>query len=320
MKTFIIKLVIFCAGFVIMERVSLYFLPSIRPHDYKLFIESKTGFFKKQHDVDVLIFGDSQIADALDTRILENNSGMKSYNMAVYHTSPFEQYYIVQSAVNHLEKKPEIVIMGTNPRMFEMDMTRGRFASIILRKDPVMNYKFRKSSNEGLDPSFFFNTLNETYLFTDWFSRKLKGRKYVPLREIVSVYNGHLEFYNQEDVEWEVFEENGESQFFEEQVGYFIKTIEFLKSQNLEIIIVNPPIWPSEINFLSSRENYLKFQDILEKISDDYRISIYNPDFKFKYGNLEHRDYLNTTHLNYYGCKKFTSHFSDYLQGIVAQN
>ncbi len=320
MKSFIVKLLIFCSGFVIMERVALYFLPSLRPIDYRLFIESKTDFFKKQHDVDILIFGDSQIADAMDTRILENNCGRKSYNLAIYHTSPFEQYYIIQSAVNHLKKKPEIVILGTNPRMFEMDLTKGRFTSIILRQDLKMNYQFGINSNEGLDPSFFFGTLNEKYLFTDWFSRQLNGRKYMPVREIVSVYNGHLEFYNQLDVDWEVFEDNGESKFFDEQVGYFIKTIEFLKSHNLEILIVNPPIWPLEVEFLSTTENYRKFQAILEKISNDYRISIYNPDFNFNDINLERRDYLNTTHLNYYGCSKYTNHFSGYLRGIIAIN
>jgi hypothetical protein len=320
MKNFIIKLFIFCSGFVIMERAALYFLPSLRPVDYKLFIESKTGFFNRQHDVDLLIFGDSQIADALDTRILERNSGMKSYNMAVYHTSPFEQYFIIQSAINHLEKKPEVVILGTNPRMFEMDLKKGRFTSIILRKDPKMNYQFSINSNEGLDQSFFFSTLNEKYLFTDWFSRKLKAIKYIPMREIVSVYKGHLEFYNQNDVDWEVFEDNGEREIFDEQVMYFTETIEFLKSHDLEILIVNPPIWPLEVEFLSATENYHKFQAILEKISDDYRITVYNPDFNLEYIDLEHRDYLNTTHLNYYGSRKFTSHFSDYLLGKIAKN
>lgn len=320
MKSFIFKLLIFCAGFVIMERVVLYFLPSIRPLDYKLFIESKTDFFKKQHDVDILIFGDSQIADAMDTRILENNCGKKSYNMAIYDTSPFEQFYIIQSAINHLKKKPGIVILGTNPRMFDMDMTKGTHTSVILRKDPVMKYKFCIHSDEGLDQSFFFGTLNETFLFNDWFRRKIKGRKYMPLREIVSVYNGHMEFYNQHDVEWDIFEDNGECKFFDEQVGYFIKTIEFLKSHNIEILIVNPPIWPPEVEFLSNTQNYRKFQTVMEKISDDYRISIYNPDFNFNEVNLEHRDYLNTTHLNYYGCCKYTSHFSGYLQGIIAKN
>jgi hypothetical protein len=320
MKRFIFKLLIFCAGFVIMERVVLYFLPSMRPLDYKLFIESKTDFFKKQHDVDILIFGDSQIADAMDTRILENNCRRKSFNLAIYDTSPFEQFYIIQSAINHLKRKPEIVILGTNPRMFDMDMTKGAYTSVILRKDPKINYQFRVNSHEGLDQSFFFGTLNETFLFNDWFGRKLDGRKYIPLREIVSVYNGHMEFYNQHDVEWEVFEDIEEGEFFDEQVGYFIKTIEFLKSHNIEILIVNPPIWPPEVEFLSNTERYRRFQAILGKISDDYRIAIYNPDFIFTDVDLEHRDYLNTTHLNYYGCSKYTDHFSGYLQGIIAQN
>jgi hypothetical protein len=320
MKSFILKLLIFCSGFFIMERVVLYFIPSIRPLDYKLFVESKTVFYKKHLDVDILIFGDSQIADALDTRILESNCGKKSYNMAIYDTSPFEQFYIIQSAINHLRKKPEIVILGTNPRMFDMDMTKGTYTSVILRNDPVMNYKFCIHSDEGLDQSFFFGSLNETFLFNDWFRRKIKGRKYMPLREVVSVYNGHLEFYNQHDVEWEVFEDIEGGEFFDEQVGYFIKTIEFLKSHNIEILIVNPPIWPTEVEFLSNTERYRKFQANLEKISDDYRISVYNPDFIFNDVDLERRDYLNTTHLNYYGCSKYTNHFSGYLEGKIAKN
>ncbi|MGF1584902.1 MAG: hypothetical protein ACFCUM_06245 [Bacteroidales bacterium] len=320
MKSFILKLLIFCSGFVIMERVVLYFMPSIRPLDYKLFVECKTVFYKKHLDVDILIFGDSQIADAMDTRILENNCGKKSYNMAIYDTSPFEQFYIIQSAINHLRKKPEIVILGTNPRMFDMDMTKGTYTSVILRNDPVMNYKFCIHSEEGLDQSFFFGSLNETFLFNDWFRRKIKGRKYMPLREVVSVYNGHLEFYNQHDVEWEVFEDIEGGEFFDEQVRYFIKTIEFLKSHNIEIIIVNPPIWPPEVEFLSNTERYRRFQANLEKISDDYLISVYNPDFIFNEVDLEHRDYLNTTHLNYYGCSKYTNHFSGYLEGKIAKN
>lgn len=309
MRTFIVKTVVFIALFFLMDRLAFVFIQSKRPSDYKLFLESKKDFFKQNHVVDILMIGDSHIADAVDTRRLEKCTGMNSYNLGVYHASPFENYHIMKAAFNHLSQKPKMVILGTNPVMFEKKLSKGTYTPLIIGND----LELVLNSKDGLDVNFFFKVFQEKYLLKHVFEN-IRGKEYKPTREIVNVYKGHLEFYNQiPDTEWENFEKKKESKINLQQVEYFRKTIQFLVDKQVKVIIMNPPIWRLQLNAISNTGSFWGFEKMLNKTAKEYGIDIYNSDNDILIEELKKDDFLNTQHLNYKGSQKFTTHFCDYL-------
>jgi len=313
MKIFLFKVILFLGLFLLLDRAGSLFLESQRPSDYKLFLKSKKDFFKEQDPKDILIFGDSHIADALDPRTLEDCSSLSSYNLGVYHASPLENYYLLKSVLEQQEQKPKTVILGTNPKMFERPLSKGKYTPLILGN----NIPLSLNSEEGFDASFFLKTIQEKYLFKHLFG-KLTGKEYQPTRKIVSVYNGHLEFYNQTgNLNWEDFEQEKKSLQIEKQVDYFSKMIAELLEQDTEVIIVNPSIWKGQINAMAHTESFKVFEKTLDAIALKYGIAIYNAKHQSLQEQLEKKDFLNTQHLNYYGSVKFTKHFCEYFSNTL---
>ena len=313
MKRFIFKTIVFIFILFILDRAVFIFLQSQRPEDYKIFIDSKKEFFQKNFDVDLLIIGDSHIADALDTRTLESCAKISSYNLGVYHSSPFENYYITKSALNHLKIYPKTVVLGTNPVMFNRNLSKGKYTPLILN----FNIDLILNSNDRFDNTVFFKTYKERYIFK-YLYRRLKGEKYKPTRKIINEYHGHLKFYNQiENTNWANFGINSHGSIINrDQVKYFIKTIELLRKHGIEIIIVNPPIWHVQMETIVKSKNYKIFKNIINRISSKYNIDVYNSNFNSFQNEFEKDCFLNTQHLNYNGSTIFTNHFCKYLNTL----
>jgi len=218
--------------------------------------------------------------------------------------------------LKHLRNKLKIIVLGTNPVMFNRKLSKGKYTPLIIDFDIglILN------SNDGFDKSFFFKTYQERYLFKHIY-RKFKGIRYKPTREIVNDYNGHLKFYNQiKNTDWiHSYNSIRVNDINLEQVKYFIKTIELFHKHNIEIIIVNPPIWHIQMETIAKEENFKKFKGIIDTISEKFHIKIYNSDFKLFKKELSKDCYLNAQHLNYNGSKIFTNHFCEYLNTISLQ-
>lgn len=314
MRKFTLKLAVFLGIFLIFDRAVGYFLQTQRPIDYKLFLQSKTDFFETNEAIDLLIIGDSHVADAIDSRTIEKKTFLKAYNLGIYHSSPFENYYMTKAALEELKQKPKMIVLGTNPIMFEKSLSKGKYTPLILPFP--YSLQLAKNSDEGFDIAFFLHTIREKYLVKSIFNQ-LRRVNYNPTRVIKDVYNGHLKFYNQiPNTEWYSFENAEAKQINQRQVEYFSKTIELALKSNIKVIIVHPPLWKHHLQTMSSGKSFYQFTNIINHITAKYNLKTYynylNEDFMDSL-NFEKEDFLNTQHLNYYGSRKFTRGFSDFL-------
>tara|TARA_B100001093_G_C26717192_1_gene966189 strand:- start:183 stop:1178 length:996 start_codon:yes stop_codon:yes gene_type:complete len=312
---FLLKIILFLTVFLILDKIVGYVLYKNRPVDYELFISSKLEFFKDKKVIDILVIGDSHIADSFDPRTIESNIGFKTFNLGIYHSSPFENYYVTKAALEKLETKPSVIILGTNPIMFERKMSKGRYSPLIL---PTLNYlELVSNSNEGFDASFFLSFIQEKYLFKSLLNN-LRGKAYQPTRKIEDVYNGHLKFFNQiPGTQWSDFVIQKKSYLDKDQVEYFKKTIELALANNINVIIAHPPIWNKNLRALTNTDSYRDFKNTINSLSKKYELKIYydylnnnnilNDTLTFQKG-----DYLNPKHLNYNGSLKFTNNFCDF--------
>lgn len=314
MKKFLLKILFFVTLFILFDKAAGYVLKHNRPIDYDLFLNSKLEFFKNPKPTDILIIGDSHIADALDPRTIESNTNLNTFNLGIYHTSPFENYYITKAALDKLDQKPKYIVLGTNPNMFEHELTKGKYPTLILpRKNSL---ELVKNSKEGFDASFFLNIIQEKYLIKPLLN-KIIGKPYQATRIIENVYNGHLKFYNQiPETQWYNFTTTKKSELKKQQVDYFAKTIELAIEHDIKVIIVHPPIWKENLNALIKTDSYKEFNNKMNELTKKYNLNTY-----YNYEGLNsdtlifyNKDFLNSQHLNYSGSLKFTEGFSDFLK------
>jgi hypothetical protein len=308
MKKFLVKLTLFSVILLSMDRGIFYFLQDHRPYDYKFFIDSKKLFFTKEQNIDLLIIGDSHVADALDTRIIDSAGNLRSFNLGIYHASPFENYYVTLAALKHLETPPKIVVLGTNPAMFNRSHSKGKYTPLIIN-DNYIKFQLSLNSIEGVDAGIVLKTLSEKYLFQHFFNSMI-DKPYIATREVRSSYSGHLEFYNQSrNVQWSGYKKGKELHTNKIQLDYFVKTIELLLSHNVKVIILNPPIWYDKIDVMSKEENFIEFDNFLNSICLKYDLELYNPKHEFHRDELEKKSFLNPEHVNSYGAKVFSLDF-----------
>src|SRR5689334_14695449 len=102
MKRFVITTAIFLSVLVVGDRLVSMLLQLYRPIDYKQFIDAKRSLFDSDRSYDVLLIGDSHIADAVDPRCLDSICGLSAFNLGIYHATPFENYYVLKAALEHL--------------------------------------------------------------------------------------------------------------------------------------------------------------------------------------------------------------------------
>jgi hypothetical protein len=313
MKKFLLKIILVVSIFILIDKVFGYILEYNRPTDYNLFLNSKLEFFKNTKPIDVLIIGDSHIADALDPRIIESHTNLKTFNLGIYHTSPFQNYYITKAALESLESKPKFIVLGTNPNMFEIELSKGKYPPLIL---PTMkSLELVKNSKEGFDASFFLSIVQEKYLFKSVLNNLLR-KPSPPTRIIENVYNGHLKFFNQMPAaQWTNFVTIKESKLKKEQVEYFSKTIELALQYDIAVIIAHPPLYKENLIALSGTDSYKDFNYEINKLIKKYHLkTYYNYSYKDDTLLFHKQDFLNSTHLNHNGSLKFTNGFSDFLK------
>lgn len=311
----------FVLFFILLDRLFGFVLQSNRPIDYKLFLDSKLAFFESIDTTDILIIGDSHIADALDPRTIENKTSLSTFNLGIYHSSPFENYFVVKAALEKLKVKPRIMVMGTNPIMFERNLSKGKYTPLILPKWKSFDLVFQ--SDEGFDPSFFSQTIREKYLIKPLLN-DIRGQQYKPTRIIEDVYHGHSKFFNQiPATEWSNFDSSAKNKMKIEQIEYFSKTIELALQNGLATIVVHPPIWKNEKEIIAKSESYMAFRSTINQLVEKYNLKVYNdyPNNRTNADGLNFRqsDFLNTQHLNYEGSLKFTEGFCSFLINEAAR-
>lgn len=310
MRQFLIQLLIFFTILFVADRIMGMILSANRPGDYASFLDAKIDFFKGNFDVDMLIIGDSHVADALDTRTIDERLNLSSFNLGIYHTSPFENYYVTKAALQDLPTQPRFIVLGTNPSMFERPLYVSKYTPLILPLASKSALIFK--SEEGFNANFFSQTLQERYLFSALRNR-ISGKPYQPTREVETVYSGHLKFFNQlMDADWSAVPDRYTGVFNHEQVAYFAKTIEMAQKAGVKVIIAHPPIWRNKMEAIRDTKSYIKFEQTIAAVVSKYKLSEYHTSAIDTSGFVQ-QDFLDPQHLNYQGSEKYTEQFYNFL-------
>ncbi|MEL6590064.1 MAG: hypothetical protein AAFP02_09085 [Bacteroidota bacterium] len=316
MKNLLIKLVIFTVILFGMDRFIATILQSVRPVDYVGFIDAKSEYFEDEQQYDILLMGDSHISDALDASVLEEKINMSAFNLGVFISSPYETYHTFRYALDHKPAPPKVLVLGTNPVMFTLPIDAGKYTPLVV-DDPMFTLSLYTQSENPDYTTFFFKTVKEKYL-AKALANKLRGKTAKPYREIEETYHGYMTIRNQIDgTRWEGVPRKYEK-VNKNQVRYFCNLIELALDNDVQPLIVNPPIWWNQLAAIEDSKSFSEFQILIDSIGNQYNIPVHNLDHHFLEHELVFEDFLNHEHLNYYGASKYTPLVADWINQNLA--
>lgn len=278
-----------------------------RPADYQCFVDAKRDVFKKAPVPDVLIIGDSLVSDALNPRVFESEYHVRAHNLGIYHATPFELFFLMEKYLKTHPVRPEHLIIGVHPVFFSSPPSIGRYTPVIMN-DFISVARMGFYSEEGMSAPVFLKSLRERYLMKHLLNQ-ICHKPYQPTREIQSVFNGHLEFYNTlPDKQWETgsFDDPNEFKINAVQLKYFESLIELMKQNQINVVLVNIPVWPEIMKRMRDRPEFLHFRAMLKDLMDKYVIKIVNLDYSLESPDISREWFLNQEHFNHKGSVWFT--------------
>jgi hypothetical protein len=314
MKQIIIKFVIFGALIILIDHVFWGVLLQLRPPDYQAFISAKEEYFEEEEQYDLLLIGDSHISDALNSQIMEEQCQLSTFNLGIFLATPYETYRTLKYAIEQKGDLPQKIIYGTNSVMFTTQPLPGRYTPLIVDDFQFTLEAYLQAENPHYT-SLFFKTAREKYLSKALFN-KITGKKVKPAREIENPYHGFMEIRNQIDgTNWDGVPAI-QKPVNKKQVAYFAKVIELAQENDIELYIVNPPIWWTQLATIEQTPNFRDFQNIIDSLATQYQVPVHNLDHHFMEEELVFEDFLNHEHLNYYGSLKYTPHIAEWLNSF----
>ena len=314
MRKFLLNALLFLGIFVIGDRIGGAIFQAYRPIDYQQFIDAKTAFFNEPRELDVLIIGDSHAADALDPALF-SQVNLKAFNLSVYNSSPFENYFTTKAALEYMGAPPKVLILGTNPIMFNRPLNEGKYTTLLLPfRDKIA---LTRRSDGGFNAGSFLVVPREKQIAKHFFKRILFD-DYTPTRQVDTVYQGYLRFTNQTpDAQWNRHESDRYTEFNPDQFAYFERTIQLAVEQNIEVILVHPPIWRAHAAGLSESSSYSQFNSGLDSLVQQYNLHEFpaSRTGQLNQDNFRKEEFLNPQHLNNTGAQRFTKAMLNHLLG-----
>lgn len=279
------------------------------------------NYYKCPKDsIEMLIFGNSQVVNAIDTIELYNNYGIYSYVLGSPRCSIMTHYYWFLEAMKRQHNVKSVVIDMSMINNTEYTADVAFRSSIGLMRPSVYKYRavydyckyFDIPDNEDVS----FLDMYTSYVFslykyhTRWNELKQKdfNRKYDR-----SLYNGYM-FPNNvytPTISYDEFivdtdTEDYQDQFYELEAVYLDKLIEACQSRNIEVLLIKTP----KTSWNITGHEYC--QGVAEKYGIDF--FDFTSDYYFKAAGLDYENDLHDMdHLNVRGAIKLTDYLADYL-------
>ncbi len=279
------------------------------PADYRAFINSK----KQYSEPDILVIGDSFIADAVIPSVIKQKTGMECFNFGVYHSSPVEQYFLLKDILARTNNKIKKVIIGLNPGMFSRELNVGEY-SLEFIKNPVYKLSLILSTNSGNFSILSFSG-HKIYLMKSLIAKVFNKQEPELKRNIEKTENGYLKnikHYSKPEELGNYWKESYTTPVNNKQVQYFIDMIKLLKEKNIEVIIVKTPVHNNVYNKISKTKVFRNFHFIIDKITDVLKIKQYGT-FEIHNNEYNDTDFLDGQHLCYTGAYKYSNKLGSFL-------
>ena len=281
-------------------------LKAVRPPDHRIFLEARQAIHDEAPDI--LVLGDSHIADAYVPEIVRRQSGLSSLNFGVYSSGPLEWEVLARDLFAHWTGTPQIAVIGASPAMFHRVTSGGRYSPELVT-DPVLRLKLLTYSGLSDDWLLLLSSYRQRHLIPA-LVRILSGQSAPsPIRQIEGVDRGYLR--NVLHMRADASFESGAylNRVNPAQVAAFRALLDLLDSRGIRTIIVDPPVEPRHLSDLLLTPRYIEFDRTLNRVLATHGISRINFRTSDLARPLDYRDFLNAEHL----CASGAAYFSTFI-------
>lgn len=227
------------------------------------FMNTRLKELKSVCSPDILIVGSSTAYRDYDTRIFREQ-GISAFNLGSSAQTPIQTKYLLEKYL--LKVKPSLLIIDVNPMVFTFD---GIESSL----DLISNDDF---NNDLVDMAFYVNHLKiyNTLVFAKYieiFNRNAGFRETLARNKQEYIQGGFVEYELSFNKKKQY--ENQSWDFKKSQIKSFDEVINFLKANNVNFILVQPPLSPAffhahlnnEVfdNYMIRHGRYLNFNMML---------------------------------------------------------
>lgn len=276
-----------------------YYFPGWSGQSLKRFRE-----IEKYKDIDILFIGSSHCIRSFDPKTF-SRMGVTSFNMGSNSQAPLNTYYLLKKYYDQLN--PKLVIFEVYPGTLKFDGLEGYYdllvnthlskeimqMAVAVNNPQAINALVSRTASSITNPIENFKQYdinNETYINGGYLSAEVVhvGKDFGPRRNI-SISDTQIKYINQ--------------------------IIDFVKSQEAEVLMVVAPI-PSE-----HKEIMINYDDVskqIEKIADIHNIEYY--DFNESLTLDTRNQFRDSHHMNANGAKAFSYALIDSLLDVEKYN
>lgn len=303
MKNFIKSIVFILIFFIILGFISKIFV--LKGNTYGSDVIS---FYQlEKNSLDVIFFGSSHSYASFSPDIIEEKTGMKSYNFATQRQPIYITYhYMVESLKT---QKPKYFVLETRMLSVDEDYTEEGVV-----RDALDKMKMSKNKIDAINSSVEDNLFRRTYYFNimKYHSRyeeigkqeiisaiknesiQNRGFKSLPINSEIAINNERFIGITEKE------------KLSEKNLLYLNKIINLAKQNNITLIFVKAP------NQLNEKE--VKKYNTVKEIAIQNGLDFIDYNERFNELNLINgEDFYDMGHLSYKGAEKVSSNFSQYL-------
>lgn len=266
------------------------------------------NFYKQQkNSLDLIVLGSSHAYTSLNPYLIENETGLKTYDFCTQQQPLWITYYYLKEALKYQHPKyivleAHMAIVGNYDYAAEqvnrdaIDKMKLSVNKIDVIKNSVGDKKDRTSYYLNIIKYHNrYKELNKVDIKTAFLGYTVDNKGYIALEETGYIFNNESEFTD------------NESELYKKNKEYLYKIINLTKKENIDLIIVKTPTSynyeeMSRLNHIKriAEENDILFLDYINNMTD------LNLDYN--------KDFYDVGHLNKNGSIKFTNKFIENLE------
>ena len=305
MKKFVCNLVVFSLFAACFYIVALLVTPNNAKKNFNYNTSDIGYLYNRIRDIDsfqnvqVLILGSSHAYRSFDVRIFKQ-AGVSAFNLGSSSQTPIQTLQLLREHFSRL--KPKLVIFEVNPLIFSMDGVESSLD--VIDNDSITPQTWKMAW--GVQHLKTWNSLLYASVLQAF--NKKTFRK--PSVDTIDVYipGGYVE--NNSTKFRAGVNTNQNQPISDKQIAYFKKVIQFLKVQNVPVILVQAPV---TADFYKSNPPSKAFNHCIAETKLPY----YNYNLLLALKDSVH--FMDVHHLNKTGARVFNHAFLPVLQKALAQ-
>ncbi|MGH8630307.1 MAG: hypothetical protein ACREU7_06030, partial [Burkholderiales bacterium] len=227
------------------DQLLLQTLTAVRPTDHRIFAESRHALASLDPP-DILVLGDSHIADAYVPAIIQKQTGLTSFNFGVYGSGPIEWEVLARDLLARWERAPRLAVIGSSTAMFHRVTSGGRYTPEFV-SNPLLRIELLRRSGVADDWFLVLAGYRQRHLVPALLRRLTGGPAPSPIRLVQDVDQGYLRSPKHMDPN-ERFQGGAyRDRINPEQASAFHKLIELLTLRGIAVVIADPPLEPRHL-------------------------------------------------------------------------